>query len=35
MDEEVVVGKDVLRAVGGETRIGILKALRERQKTQS
>lgn len=35
MEEEVVVGKDVLRAVGGETRVSILKALRERQKTQS
>ncbi|HLC69191.1 MAG TPA: winged helix-turn-helix domain-containing protein [Candidatus Bilamarchaeaceae archaeon] len=34
-DEEIVINKDLLKAIGGETRIAILKALQERQKTQS
>ncbi len=35
MDDGLVVGRDVLKAVGGQTRVSILKALRQRQKTQS
>ncbi|MEW6035443.1 MAG: winged helix-turn-helix domain-containing protein [Candidatus Micrarchaeota archaeon] len=35
MDEDVVVSRQMLRAMGAETRTKMLKALRERQKTQS
>lgn len=35
MDDDVVVSREMLRAIGAETRIAILKALRQRQKTQS
>jgi len=35
MDEDVVVSREMLRAIGAETRIAILKALQKRQKTQS
>jgi len=33
--DEVVISKEMLKAIGGETRLKILKALKERQKTQS
>ncbi len=33
--DEIIVSKEMLKAVGSETRICILKALQERQKTQS
>ncbi len=33
--DEVIVSKEMLKSIGGETRIAILKALKERQKTQS
>ncbi|MBI2079798.1 winged helix-turn-helix transcriptional regulator [Candidatus Micrarchaeota archaeon] len=35
MEEEVTVSREMLKAIGAETRIGILKALKERQKTQT
>ena len=36
MDEEqIIVNKEMLRAIGADTRIAILKTLKERQKTQS
>ena len=35
MDEDVVVSRGMLRAIGAETRISMLKALKARQKTQS
>ncbi len=35
MDDELVVSRDLLKAIGADTRIAILKALLERQKTQS
>ncbi len=35
MSDEIVVTRDVLKAIGADTRIAILKALGERQKTQS
>jgi DNA-binding MarR family transcriptional regulator len=34
-DDEITVSREMLKAIGAESRIGILKALRERQKTQS
>ncbi|MEK6981532.1 MAG: winged helix-turn-helix domain-containing protein [Candidatus Micrarchaeota archaeon] len=34
-DGDVVVSKEMLKAIGADTRINILKALKERQKTQS
>jgi DNA-binding MarR family transcriptional regulator len=35
MDDEVVLSKKMLKAIGSETRVKILKALKSRQKTQS
>jgi len=35
MDDEITVSREMLKAIGAETRIRILKALKERQKTQS
>jgi DNA-binding MarR family transcriptional regulator len=35
VDEDVVVSREMLRAMGAKSRTRILKALRERQKTQS
>ena len=35
MSDEIVVTRDVLKAIGADTRIEILKALEQRQKTQS
>lgn len=35
MSDEIVVTRDVLKALGADTRVAILKALTERQKTQS
>lgn len=35
MPDEIVVTRDVLKAIGADTRISILKALDVRQKTQS
>jgi DNA-binding HxlR family transcriptional regulator len=35
MDEEVVLSKKMLKAISGQSRVNILKALVERQKTQS
>lgn len=35
MDEEIVVGKEQLRAIGSETRVAILKSLLKRQRTNS
>lgn len=35
MQDEVLVSREMLKAMGAETRIRILKALKERQKTQS
>ena len=35
MTDEIVVTRDVLKAIGADTRIEILKSLEERQKTQS
>jgi DNA-binding MarR family transcriptional regulator len=35
VDDEIVMSRDMLRAIGTGTRTNILKALRERQKTQS
>ncbi|MGC9005553.1 MAG: ArsR/SmtB family transcription factor, partial [Candidatus Micrarchaeia archaeon] len=35
MAEEVIVDRELLRAIGADTRIRILKSLYERRKTQS
>ncbi|MFH2106979.1 MAG: winged helix-turn-helix domain-containing protein [Candidatus Micrarchaeota archaeon] len=35
MDDEIILNKELLRAIGAETRIHIMKALSERQKMQS
>lgn len=35
MDDEILVSREMLKAIGADTRISILKALKERQKTQS
>jgi len=35
MDDEIVLNKDLLKAIGADTRITILKSLSERRKTQS
>ena len=35
VEEEIVLNRELLKAIGADTRIEILKALRERQKTQS
>ena len=35
MDDEVIINKEILKAIGAETRIKILKALIQRQKTQT
>ena len=35
MEDEILVSKEMLKAIGADTRINILKALQERQKTQS
>ena len=34
-EEELTINKKVVRAIGSDTRVSILKALRQRQKTQS
>lgn len=34
-DDEIVLNRELLRAIGADTRIAILKALQERRKTQS
>ncbi len=35
MDDKIILNKELIRAIGADTRIGILKALKQRQKTQS
>lgn len=35
MSEDIVLNRELLKAIGADTRIAILKALRERRKTQS
>lgn len=35
MDEEIIISKEMLRAINSDTRICILKSLSERQKTQT
>lgn len=35
MEDEVLVSRQMLKAIGAESRINVLKALKERQKTQS